>query len=301
MCLPAGEGDRMFNFESDWTQSKLSGRYSIFRGMGGGMMRYRHSEQDGGGGSGGKDSENQSENNGEDTNSTDNGGDSKQWDKDRQYKNEVKGLNKKVWELQTDYDDLASQHQQAQSRIAELESQSGGNTSKLSAEDLEDYNKATEVIVELNEKMGRMERENSDLKKQTASLQEMLHQTHRQQATQQGEKWLNDMCAELEREGFSKGSRNKVLQEIEQAVTGTKGFGKMPLETRRELMKKQARLSYMTLEREGGGNSDKQNNNSSHVKNSAILDSASGDYGQPAIKEGTLDEVLEQMKAAGGG
>ena len=279
----------MFNFDSDWTQSQLLGRYSVFRGMGG-TMCYRHSEQDGGGGGG-------SSGNGEDNNqSADDDGDSKQWDKDRQHKNEVKGLNKKVWELQTDYDDLASQHQQAQVRIAELESQSGGNKESLSAEDLEDYNKATEVIVELNNKMSKMEVENSDLKKQTASLQEMLHSTHRQQAAQQGEKWLNDMCGELENEGFSKGHRNKVLQEIEQTVTGTKGFGKMPLETRREIMKKQARLSYMTLERNGGG-SDKPDN--SHVTDKAILDSASGDYGQPAIKEGTLDEVLEQMKAGG--
>ena len=285
----------MFNFDSDWTQSQLLGRYSAVRGMGG-TMCYRHSDQDGGGGGG-------SGNDNEETKnkpSVDAGGDSKQWDKDRQHKNEVKGLNKKVWELQTDYDDLADQHRQAQARIAELESQSGGNTESLSAEDLEDYNKATEVIVLLNNKMSKMEVENSDLKKQTASLQEMLHSTHRQQAAQQGEKWLNDMCSELESEGFSKGHRNKVLQEIEQTVTGTKGFGKMPLETRRDIMKKQARLSYMILERDGGGGSGKQNNSNSHqTTDNAILDSASGDYGQPAIKEGTLDEVLEQMYSAG--
>ncbi len=290
----------MFNFESYWTKSKLRGRYSILSGIGG-VSCHRFAEQDGGGGGSGNNNE-QSDNtdNGDNSDSANkDGSDSKQWDMDRQHKNEVKGLNKKVWELQTDYDDLASQHEQAQVRIAELESQSGGNKSKLSAEDLEDYNKATEVIVELNEKMTRMEQENSSLKSQTQKLQEMLHTTHRQQAAQNGEKWLNDMCTELEKEGFSKGYRNKVLQEIEQTVTGTKGFGKMPLETRRDIMKKQARLSYMTLDRQNGDGSGNQNN--SQVTNNAILDSASGDYGQPAIKEGTLDEVLEQMRAGGSG
>ena len=284
-------------------------KYGIF-GQFGGICRIARTEEDSSGGGGANpdnsDSDNAKAKDNSDssvvnTESTDSDS-QKGWDKDKQRHNEIKGLNKKIFTIQSDYDEVSQELQSAQERIAELEQQSDGDTARLTAEDLEDYEKASQVIIELKTQVDQMAKENKKLISTVQNQQEVLSNTARQQQAEQGMKWVTNMCEEFEGQGFSQAHRNQVLADIQKAVTETKGFAKLPVESRRKIMRQRAEISYMTL----AGNSSSsgkeptasQTNQIKEPKG-AILDTGGSDYGQPAIKPGLLDDVIGAMKERG--
>lgn len=210
-----------------------------------------------------------------------------EWDKQRQQADEVKALNRKVQEQTAENKDLRTQLEQLQAAqdageavdLDTFEGLKAGFT--RSQKDLQEtrasLQKATDLLEKQNERI--------------ANLEGNVHEVSQTANSQAGLAFLDKTCKPLDAK-YGGQHRNEAL-EIVDAKFKKFGIDKLGAKERREWVQEELAATYERLAGRGSARSGTDTE-----VNPLVTDTGSGGSatrGRSTLKEGTLDEVCEQM------
>lgn len=208
----------------------------------------------------------------------------KQWDKERQFRDELAAANRKQGEVQAQLDNALQELEQLRQ-----EKMAGTATEK----DLDDYDNLKEVVSSLIKENKEKTQLVVNLQKDLGQVRNELGLVKNWSAEQEGLRLLNLECDKLDKE-FGAELRNSVLQEVNQEYLEAE-VSSMPDKPRHKWIKDKLRLAYM--EKAAAKKKDTKSTSKSTSAEEKVDTGQGGTLPSNEIKEGTLDEIEAQLKA----
>lgn len=235
-----------------------------------------------------------------------------EWDKERQFKDELNASNKRHEESETARGEAESALADANEKLATMEAEQllleeAAADAKLDDE-LGDYPKMIEAVKDQQKMAKDQQKLIDELKDQQATQAAEIaeHQKTaeareakrvKQSRDAEGMGIINQICADLEKSDkkFSAGDRNTVLQATNKAYKDC-NIQSLGDEARAEWIKRNLRLEYGDAA--DARANEKLSDSDKKKKAGVVVDSGTGgDSPTDEIKEGDSDSVYKQMKA----